>query len=98
MNHRGSPSLARFVLCFIFSVPSALAQNNSPQDKPVASSAEQLKKFEDAIAPYVKSVALALLPAVVCRSWLTLLFVRRENPLTTAPDLRCELKAELSPC
>ena len=54
MNHRGSPSLARFVLCFIFSVPSALAQNNSPQDKPVASSAEQLKKFEDAIAPYVK--------------------------------------------
>lgn len=54
MNRRGPPSPAMFALFSIFSVPSALAQNNSPQDKPVASSAEQLKKFEEAIAPYVK--------------------------------------------
>lgn len=36
------------------SLPSVSAQHKYPQDKPIASSAEQLKKFEDAIAPYVK--------------------------------------------
>jgi uncharacterized protein YegJ (DUF2314 family) len=46
-----------FILFFLGSVPPlvpAVAQNNSPQDKPVVSNREQLRKFEDAIAPYVK--------------------------------------------
>ena len=36
--------------------PVGCAQNNSPHDKPVEipSNAEQVRKFEDAIAPYVK--------------------------------------------
>ena len=54
MNHRTALLLALFLLSFVPSLAPVAAQNKSPQDKPVASNAEQLKKFEDAIAPYVK--------------------------------------------
>jgi hypothetical protein len=51
MHHRAALPFALIVLsCFPSVVPVA-AQNNAPQDKPVSSSAEQIKKFEDAIAP-----------------------------------------------
>ena len=54
MNHRMAVPLALFLLSSVPPLVPAVTQNNSPQDKPVASNAEQLKKFEDAIAPYVK--------------------------------------------
>jgi uncharacterized protein YegJ (DUF2314 family) len=52
--------LALFLLSSVPPLVSAPAQNNSPQDKPAVSNAEQLKKFEDAIAPYVKKAREAL--------------------------------------
>ena len=52
--------LALFLLISVPPLVSAPAQNNSPQDKPITSNAEQLKKFEDAIAPYVKKAREAL--------------------------------------
>jgi tetratricopeptide (TPR) repeat protein len=51
MSYRPALSLA-FIL--LSSVSSVAAQNNPPQDKPIASNAEQAKRIEDAIAPYVK--------------------------------------------
>jgi uncharacterized protein YegJ (DUF2314 family) len=54
MNNRAALLLALFVVSFVPpSIPVA-AQNNPPQDKPISANAEKLKKFEDAIAPYVK--------------------------------------------
>ena len=47
-------SLNLFLLSSVTSLAPVAAQNKSPQDKPFASNAEQIKKFEDAIAPYVK--------------------------------------------
>jgi uncharacterized protein YegJ (DUF2314 family) len=60
MNYRAALILAVFLLSSVPLLVPAVAQNNSPQDKPVASSAEQLKKFEDAIAPYVKKARESL--------------------------------------
>lgn len=60
MNHRAALPLAIFLLSSFLSLAPAAAQNNAPQDKPVASNAEQLKKFEDAIAPYVKKARKTL--------------------------------------
>lgn len=54
MNHRPAIQLALFLLSSVPAFVPVAAQNNPPQDKPVASNAEQVKKFEDAIAPYVK--------------------------------------------
>jgi Uncharacterized protein conserved in bacteria (DUF2314) len=54
MDHRRLVPLVPILLNSITPFVKAVAQNNPPQDKPVASDAEQLKKFEDAIAPYVK--------------------------------------------
>jgi uncharacterized protein YegJ (DUF2314 family) len=60
MNHRAALILALFLLSSVPPLVPAIAQNNSPQDKPVATSAEQLKKFEDAIEPYVKKARESL--------------------------------------
>jgi hypothetical protein len=54
MNHRAARALAFFLLSFVRSLAPVAAQDKSPQDKPVAVNAEKSKKFEDAIAPYVK--------------------------------------------
>lgn len=54
MNHRAALPFVLLLLSSISSLVPAVAQNNSPQDKPVVSNAERLKKFEDALAPYVK--------------------------------------------
>jgi hypothetical protein len=54
MSHRAALPLALFLISSVPSIAPAVAQNNFPKDKPVASNAEQIKKFEDAIAPYVK--------------------------------------------
>ena len=54
MNHRAALPLAFFLLNFVPSLALIAAQNKSPQDTPVAVNAEKSKKFEDAIAPYVK--------------------------------------------
>jgi uncharacterized protein YegJ (DUF2314 family) len=54
MNQRTPLTLALFLFAFVSSLALLVAQNKSPQDKPVAANAEQVKKFEDAIAPYVK--------------------------------------------
>ena len=54
MNRRTALLFVLFVLSSIPSLIPAAAQNNPPQDKPVATNAEQQKKIEDAIAPYVK--------------------------------------------
>jgi hypothetical protein len=59
MSHR-APFLALFRLAFVPSLSPDAAQNKSPQDKPVAANAEQVKKFEAAIAPYVKKAREAL--------------------------------------
>ncbi len=54
MKHRAALPLALLLLSSVPLLVPAAAQNNAPQDKPVALNAKQLKKFEDAIAPYVK--------------------------------------------
>lgn len=54
MNQRTPLTLALLPPASIFSLTLLVAQNKSPQDKPVAANAEEAKKFEDAIAPYVK--------------------------------------------
>jgi uncharacterized protein YegJ (DUF2314 family) len=54
MNHLKIPPFILFLLISVSSPGLVAGQNNSPKDKPVASNAEQLKKLEDAIAPYVK--------------------------------------------
>jgi len=54
MNHRTALPFVLFLLSSVPSLVPAAAQNNPPQDKPVSSNAEQQKKIEDAIAPYVK--------------------------------------------
>ena len=53
MSHCRFLRLAFFVFTLLALFPAA-AQDNRPQDKPVGSSADKVKKFEDAIAPYVK--------------------------------------------
>ena len=55
MIHRATvPSLARLLLSSVLSLVPLAAQDNAPKDKPVAANAERIKKFEEAIAPYVK--------------------------------------------
>lgn len=65
MNHRKVLPLTFILLTSVLSLP---AQNNSPPDKPVAANDEQLKKFEDAIAPYVKKAREAL-PGAKKNTW-----------------------------
>jgi uncharacterized protein YegJ (DUF2314 family) len=60
MNHRTVLPLSLFLLTSVTSLTPTAAQNKSPQDKPVAASAEQVKKFEEAIAPYVKKARESL--------------------------------------
>ena len=60
MNQRTPLTLALFLLGSIPSLAPVAAQNKSPQDKPVASNGEQVKKFEAAIAPYVKKARESL--------------------------------------
>lgn len=60
MRHRSAFPLY-FALLFTSLTPLS-AQSQRPQDKPVSATAEQVKKFEDAIAPYVKK-ARETLPA-----------------------------------
>jgi uncharacterized protein YegJ (DUF2314 family) len=55
-----TPLLALFLLASVASLSPVSAQNNSPRDKPVAANGEQVKKFEAAIAPYVKKAREAL--------------------------------------
>ena len=59
MSHR-APFLALFRLASVPSLSPDAAQNKAPQDKPVAANAEQAKKFDAAIAPYVKKAREAL--------------------------------------
>jgi len=54
MNHRAALPITLVLICCVPSFAQTAAQSNAPPDKPVAANAEQVKKFEDAIAPYVK--------------------------------------------
>ena len=54
MDHRAISLIALSLLASFSSLVSVAAQNNAAQDKPVSVNAEQRKKFEDAIAPFVK--------------------------------------------
>jgi uncharacterized protein YegJ (DUF2314 family) len=54
MNHRVAIPIALALLISVSASAPVPAQSNAPPDKPVASSPEQLKKLEDAMAPYVK--------------------------------------------
>jgi uncharacterized protein YegJ (DUF2314 family) len=63
MNQWMPLTLAPFLLASVTSLAPVPAQNKSPQDKPVAANAEEVKKFEAAIAPYVKKARETLAEA-----------------------------------
>lgn len=54
MNQRTTLARALFLFSAVVWSAALAAQDNAPPDKPVAASAANVKKFEDAIAPYVK--------------------------------------------
>ena len=54
------------ILAVLLFSSSVMAQQPAPQDKPVLTAAEKQKKFDDAIAPYVKQ-ARETLPGVKTR-------------------------------
>lgn len=54
MNYRPALVLMLVLLGCVSALVPAVAQNQPPEDKPVAVNADQLKKLENAIAPYVK--------------------------------------------
>lgn len=60
MNHLKTLPFIFFLLISVSAPALVVGQNNSPKDKPVASNAEQIKKFEDAIAPYVQKARESL--------------------------------------
>jgi uncharacterized protein YegJ (DUF2314 family) len=60
MNCHATLPLTLFLLTSLPSLAPVAAQNKSPQDKPVAANTEQVKKLEDAIAPYVKKARESL--------------------------------------
>jgi hypothetical protein len=54
MNQCAVLPVALFLLSSVTTRAPVAPQTKSPTDKPVSTNAEQVKKFEDAIAPYVK--------------------------------------------
>jgi hypothetical protein len=60
MSHGRELSMTFLLLSSFFFFARVAAQSNRPPDKPVAATAEQVKKFEDAIAPYVKKARESL--------------------------------------
>ena len=90
MNHRAALPLAFFLLNFVPSLALIAAQNKSPQDTPVAVNAEKSKKFEDAIAPYVKK-ARETLPEAKKNTWQASQktdFFRHYKPLRPLQEVR----------
>lgn len=60
MNRRLTPRLALALLAFAVLHSPVRAQQPRPQDRPAGMNAEQAKRFEDAIAPYVKQARTSL--------------------------------------
>lgn len=54
MKFRSSIPLSFALLCLFAFQNSILTQQAPPPDKPVGTKADQLKRYEDAISPYVK--------------------------------------------